>query len=401
MASAQKCGGVQRKITANSTTAGQATVPVTAAQPTSTGKQPAAPPITMFDGRPPLEPERVDEDVEQRWRRRPGPRPASWRRRPEHQGGGRAEGDARRQRLAGLAPPRGRRPWPPAAGARSASSPRRCRGRCSSSGCSRCRPPARRRAASPPAAAADGSPRWASSMVGTVVTSSSSMIRGLVSRNSDLQHEPDRPPPGRRGESAPTAGLASQHVPGSALVAWPSLAGPSGLPSSAGLHAVRVGRRRQPSGPAARRALPSRQLEQYPARHPPLPPSAAPRGLGPSESRTRPPAACDSRHRRPRPGQAAGDGRAAPRPGPAPPAQPARPAAPESAVRPANSRYKATATTTKTAIGHGERQVVAVRRVVRRHRRDRRQPGHCGRPRHHGLLASIICASSPTRPGRA
>ena len=50
MASAQKCGGVHRKMTANSTTAGMLTVPVTAAQPTSTGKQPAAPPITMFDG---------------------------------------------------------------------------------------------------------------------------------------------------------------------------------------------------------------------------------------------------------------------------------------------------------------------------------------------------------------
>ena len=49
MASAQKCGGVHRKITANSTAAGQLTVPVTAAQPTSTGKQPAAPPMTMLD----------------------------------------------------------------------------------------------------------------------------------------------------------------------------------------------------------------------------------------------------------------------------------------------------------------------------------------------------------------
>jgi hypothetical protein len=49
IASAQKCGGVQKKITPNRTIAGQVTFPVTAAQPTSTGKQPAAPPITMFD----------------------------------------------------------------------------------------------------------------------------------------------------------------------------------------------------------------------------------------------------------------------------------------------------------------------------------------------------------------
>ena len=34
---------------ANSTTAGELTVPVTAAEPTSTGKQPAVPPITMSD----------------------------------------------------------------------------------------------------------------------------------------------------------------------------------------------------------------------------------------------------------------------------------------------------------------------------------------------------------------
>ena len=47
-ASAQKCGGVQKKMTANSTIAGQLTLPVTAAQPTSTGKHPAAPPITML-----------------------------------------------------------------------------------------------------------------------------------------------------------------------------------------------------------------------------------------------------------------------------------------------------------------------------------------------------------------
>jgi hypothetical protein len=48
MASAQKCGGVQKKISANSTTAGSASPLVTADQPISTGAAPAAPPITMF-----------------------------------------------------------------------------------------------------------------------------------------------------------------------------------------------------------------------------------------------------------------------------------------------------------------------------------------------------------------
>jgi len=38
-----------KKMIPNSTIAGQVTVPVTAAQPTSTGKQPAAPPITMLE----------------------------------------------------------------------------------------------------------------------------------------------------------------------------------------------------------------------------------------------------------------------------------------------------------------------------------------------------------------
>ena len=47
-ARAQKCGGVQTNTTANSTIAGIASDPVTAAQPTSTGTAPAAPPITMF-----------------------------------------------------------------------------------------------------------------------------------------------------------------------------------------------------------------------------------------------------------------------------------------------------------------------------------------------------------------
>ena len=48
MASAQKCGGVHRNITANSTTGAHATLFWTAAQPTSTGMAPAAPPMTMF-----------------------------------------------------------------------------------------------------------------------------------------------------------------------------------------------------------------------------------------------------------------------------------------------------------------------------------------------------------------
>ena len=46
-------------------------------------------------------------------------------------------------------------------------------------------------ASAPPASVAaishtGGTPRWASSIVGSVVISSSSMIRGLVSANSDL-----------------------------------------------------------------------------------------------------------------------------------------------------------------------------------------------------------------------
>ena len=48
MASAQKCGGVHRNITTNSTTGAQVTSLRTAAQPTSTGTAPAAPPMTMF-----------------------------------------------------------------------------------------------------------------------------------------------------------------------------------------------------------------------------------------------------------------------------------------------------------------------------------------------------------------
>ena len=48
MPSAQVCGGVQKKITPNITNAGHCTVPATAAQPITTGMQPAAPPQTTF-----------------------------------------------------------------------------------------------------------------------------------------------------------------------------------------------------------------------------------------------------------------------------------------------------------------------------------------------------------------
>src|SRR5260370_34965993 len=47
---AQKCGGVQKKMIANSASPPQPISPVTAAQPISGGKAPAAPPITMFCG---------------------------------------------------------------------------------------------------------------------------------------------------------------------------------------------------------------------------------------------------------------------------------------------------------------------------------------------------------------
>ena len=48
MASAQKCGGVQKKTTRKRTNGAQATDPVTALHPISTGMHPAAPPHTMF-----------------------------------------------------------------------------------------------------------------------------------------------------------------------------------------------------------------------------------------------------------------------------------------------------------------------------------------------------------------
>ena len=48
MASAQVCGGVQKKMIANIAMACQPIVPVTADQPIITGIQPAAPPHTTF-----------------------------------------------------------------------------------------------------------------------------------------------------------------------------------------------------------------------------------------------------------------------------------------------------------------------------------------------------------------
>src|SRR5579859_6427782 len=47
-ASAQKCGGVQKKMSAKSAQAKGLNDPVTTAQPTSGGNAPAAPPTTMF-----------------------------------------------------------------------------------------------------------------------------------------------------------------------------------------------------------------------------------------------------------------------------------------------------------------------------------------------------------------
>ena len=49
-ASAQKCGGVHRKMIRKRTTLSRLTEPVTAAQPITGGKAPAAPPMTMFCG---------------------------------------------------------------------------------------------------------------------------------------------------------------------------------------------------------------------------------------------------------------------------------------------------------------------------------------------------------------
>ena len=50
IASAQKCGGVQMKMIRNRISACGSTVPVTAAQPSTGGAAPAAPPMTMFCG---------------------------------------------------------------------------------------------------------------------------------------------------------------------------------------------------------------------------------------------------------------------------------------------------------------------------------------------------------------
>ena len=49
-ARAQKCGGVQKKITPKNASALRSSPPVAAAQPTSGGMAPAAPPMTMFWG---------------------------------------------------------------------------------------------------------------------------------------------------------------------------------------------------------------------------------------------------------------------------------------------------------------------------------------------------------------
>src|SRR5580765_6976211 len=49
-ASAQKCGGVQKKTMRKRKSAGSVRFPVAAAQPTTGGTAPAAPPITMFCG---------------------------------------------------------------------------------------------------------------------------------------------------------------------------------------------------------------------------------------------------------------------------------------------------------------------------------------------------------------
>ncbi|MNH39926.1 hypothetical protein D3C79_1011630 [compost metagenome] len=49
-ASAQKCGGVQRKMMRNRISASGPTWPVIAAQPSTGGMAPEAPPMTMFCG---------------------------------------------------------------------------------------------------------------------------------------------------------------------------------------------------------------------------------------------------------------------------------------------------------------------------------------------------------------
>src|SRR4051812_50218823 len=54
--SAQKCGGVQKNTIANRSSASSDRPPVTAAQPTSGGGAPGAPPETIFFGGLPLGP---------------------------------------------------------------------------------------------------------------------------------------------------------------------------------------------------------------------------------------------------------------------------------------------------------------------------------------------------------
>ena len=49
-ANAQKCGGVQAKIIKNSVSASAVTSPVIAAQPSTGGMAPDAPPMTIFCG---------------------------------------------------------------------------------------------------------------------------------------------------------------------------------------------------------------------------------------------------------------------------------------------------------------------------------------------------------------
>ncbi len=72
--------------------------------------------------------------------------------------------------------------------------------------------------ASRPAATRDGTARRARSMVGTVVTSSSSMIRGLVSRNSDRStSRAGRRSPARRRPAWPRALAARPEPPSRSL----------------------------------------------------------------------------------------------------------------------------------------------------------------------------------------
>src|SRR5580704_11448453 len=64
-ASAQKWGGVHRKMIRNRTSGSSPISPVAAAQPITGGSAPAAPPITIVVRRAPLQPGGVDHDVEE------------------------------------------------------------------------------------------------------------------------------------------------------------------------------------------------------------------------------------------------------------------------------------------------------------------------------------------------